>query len=72
MRARTDCEIYIGSRYAQLLKEHIGHIDVVMLPGVDEGLRDILPILEGVQDRSDLHEVRASSNDVKYFHQILQ
>ena len=70
MCARADRQIHIGSRYPQLLKEHIGHIGVVVLTGVNEGLRHTLPSLQGTQDRSDLHEVRPSSNDVKYVHQF--
>jgi len=61
-----------GDRYAQLLEEHIGRIDFVVLAGVDEGLHHILPTLQGIQDRSDLHEVGASSNDVKYVHKFFR
>jgi hypothetical protein len=55
-----------------LLEEHVGHIDVVVLTGVDEGLHHILPALQGIQDGSDLHEVGTSPNNVKYVHYILQ
>ena len=70
MCARADPQIHVGSRNPQLLKEHMGHIYVVVLTGMNEGLRHTLPSLQGTQDRSDLHEVRPSSNDVKYVHQF--
>src|SRR5208283_5398873 len=38
--------------------------------GMDESLHHILPLLQGIQDRSDLHEVRARSHDVKYVHRF--
>ena len=65
MGARTNRKVHIGSRDAELLEEHIGHIDVVVLASVDEGLHHILPRLQGIQDGSDLHEVGTSSDDVK-------
>ena len=41
MAARTDRQIHIGFRDAQLLKENVGHIDVVVLTGVDESLGNV-------------------------------
>ena len=35
MTARTNCEVNIRSRDAELLKEDVGHFDVVVLAGVD-------------------------------------
>ncbi len=70
MCARTDRQIHIGRRYLQLLKEDIRHIDVIVLTGMDEGLSYIRVLLQGVQDWSDLHEVRARSYNMKYVHRF--
>lgn len=47
--------------------EDVRHTDVVMLAGEDEGLRLILPLSQGIQNRSDLHEIRTRSGDVNMF-----
>jgi hypothetical protein len=38
MTARTNFKIYIRGRHSKLLEEHVGHVGVVMLSGVDECL----------------------------------
>jgi hypothetical protein len=68
MCARTDGQVHIGRRDVELLEEHIRHIDVIVLAGVDEGLGHICVVFQGVQDGDDLHEVGARSDDVKYVH----
>ncbi|MGA9472806.1 MAG: hypothetical protein WBV36_10100 [Terriglobales bacterium] len=37
--------------------EDIGHLDVVVLAGVDQDLHDALSLFQGMQDRSNLHEI---------------
>jgi hypothetical protein len=46
MRARTDFQVYIGGRYTQLLEERFGHIEVIVLAGVDEWLHHVLSLLQ--------------------------
>src|ERR1700722_6538299 len=70
MRAGANRQIQVGWWKTELLKENIRHIDVVMLPGVDEGLRDVAAVLECSENGSDLHEIGARSDNVKYFQGI--
>jgi hypothetical protein len=69
--ARTNGEVNVRCGKTQLLEEDIRHVDVVVLPGMNQGLRYIVASFQSAQDRRGLHEVWARSNDVEYFHEVL-
>ena len=66
-RSRAYCEIHVWRGYLQLLEKDIGHVDVVVLAGVDKSL--FLPrVLDRPENGCGLHEVRSSAYYVKYVH----
>ena len=73
MAAGADLEVEVGTRQAEIAKESVRHRLVVVLPGVDEHLRDFVRALPDlVDERRDLHEVRPRADDVqKLEHQTL-
>src|SRR5207244_9511171 len=61
--AAADLQMVGGLGQAQVLKERVGHIRVVMLAGVHDVSRAPVFTREGVIQRRHLHEVRARGGD---------
>ena len=57
-------------RDAELVKEHVGHRRVVMLPGVHEHFG--VPLAHGTRERRRLDELRSRSDDGQESHCVLQ
>src|SRR5262249_38135243 len=57
-----------GRRDLQLLKEDIGHVDIVMLAGVHQGLTNPEPTGQGPHDRGHFHEIGASPYHMENVH----
>jgi len=54
-----------------LAEEHVGHVDVMMLAGVDKYLRHIVVPGESWDDRGRFHEAGPGAHDVKDVHKPL-
>jgi hypothetical protein len=68
VRARADAERVVRIPDAQLLEEDLGHLAVVVLSGVDEHVFEVVgPARDLGGDWSDLHHVRARSDDRQDF-----
>lgn len=66
--AGTDLQVDIRPGHAQVDEEGAAHLLVVVLAGVDQEMVNPFGIpVHGLDDRGHFHEVRASTNDVKYF-----
>ena len=64
MRAGADAEEDVGPRQPELVEEHVGHLRVVVLPGVHEQpLHPGIELAQGTVDGRRLHEVRAGTDD---------
>jgi hypothetical protein len=57
MAAATHAKVMIRLRQCKLLKKNVRHVDIVMLPGVDNLGFSPVRCLEGVIERGDLHEI---------------
>ena len=68
MRPRAHRQVHIRSRNAELLKEDVRHIGIVVLAGVDERLNDVFARFERVHHGRHFHEIRAGADNVKYVH----
>ena len=60
--------VHIRSRDAKLLKEHVRHIRVVVLAGVNQSLDNVLARLERIHHGRHFHEIWTRAYDVKYVH----
>src|SRR5271166_489436 len=54
MTARTHGEVDIRGRDTELLEKDVRHLDVIVLPSVNEDLGDILSLPQRIQNRSNL------------------
>ena len=64
---RADSEIYIRFRNAQIVKKQSGHLFIVVLAGMNQGRFDLRMFFELRHERRDFHEIRARSDNVRYF-----
>jgi hypothetical protein len=62
--ARADLQIEIWFRNLKLGKEHIGHVPVIVLPGMNERLPDT-PLTNGAQYGCRFDKIRTGSNNMK-------
>ena len=63
MRATANTEVEIRGRNAKILQDRIGHVLVVMLPGVDQdGFRPV-GRFERMVERGYFHEIRSRGGD---------
>src|SRR5438445_596657 len=62
----ADAQVVIRPRHVEDLEEHIGHVLVVVLPGVDEDLLVVLADLAA--DRGRFDELRAGPDDARDLH----
>ena len=69
MRPGTDAEMQIGRRQSQLAPEHVRHLRVVMLAGMDQHRASPARRLQLMKDRRDLHEIRPCRRDQMDFRQ---
>ena len=65
--AATDTQVQIRIRDAELDEEGVGHVDVVVLAGVDDLVIDSLG-REGLGHRGQLHELGTSPDDAHDAH----
>ena len=68
MRTGTDFERNIWPGNVQLFEEDVGQIRVVVLAGVNERLTNTTSLSKRGMDRSNLHKVGSSADDVKNMH----
>ena len=68
MASRTDSQVDIRRGNFQLLKEHIRHVGVVMLAGVNQGLPESGILLERAHYRRNFHQIRPGAHYVKNMH----
>ncbi len=68
VRTRPDLQVNVRSRHRELLKEDIGHVEVVMLAGVNQRLPHMIVLTEGLNDRRGFHEVRPRSDYMDNVH----
>lgn len=68
MRAGPNFKIYIWFWQAQLLKENLGHVGIIMLTSVHEQLRIVPGLFKGSHDWCHFHEVRPGTYDVHNKH----
>jgi hypothetical protein len=71
LRAGSDLKVYIGRRHLQLPEEDFGHIEVVMLTGVNHELIYIWISSKCPKNRRDLHVIGTCTNDVADLHEYL-
>ena len=64
--AASNSEVVVRPRHVEDLEEHVGHVLVVMLPGVDQDLLVVLANLPA--HRRGLDELRACADDARDFH----
>ena len=64
MRACAHRKIHIRRGNGKLLEEHVRHVDVVVLSGMDQSLAEA-PSFQGTPYGSELYEVRPGSHHVK-------
>src|SRR4029077_12798033 len=67
VRSGTDLQVDVGRGHPQLLKKHVGHVEIVVLARMDNNL------LHGIRgERADhrrgLHEIRPGSYDMNDLH----
>ncbi len=72
MRPRANRQVHVRSGNAELLKEDVRHIGVVVLASMDERLNDVLARFKRVHHRRHFHEIWASADDVQYVHGFSQ
>ena len=68
VRTRSDLQVNVGSRHRELLKEDIGHVEVVMLAGVNQRLPHMIVLTDGLNDRRGFHKVRPRSDYMDNVH----
>ena len=68
MAPRTHSHVDIRGRDLKLLEEHIRHVGVIMLAGMDEALLDPGMLPERAQNGRDLHEIGTRADYVKNMH----
>ena len=68
MGARAHGQVHIRSRDAELLQEHVRHVRIVVLAGVNQRLDDVRARFERVHHGRDFHEIWPSAYDVKDIH----
>src|SRR3972149_10351078 len=66
MRARANAEVVIGFRDVQLMEEHLAHVTVVVLPGMDQELSG--NVSELPRDRSTFDKLWARPNNGSNLH----
>jgi hypothetical protein len=66
VRPGADTEEDVGLGELEVRQHLRRHPLVVVLPGMDDALRDVAAVLERGDDRRHLHEVRARANDVHH------
>ena len=64
MRARAGLQVEVGHGHRQLLEEDVGHVDVVMLSGVNQDLAHEGISGKGANEGRRLHEVGPRAYDV--------
>ena len=70
MRAASYAEMQVWVRDPELDEEGIRHVDVVVLPGMDDLVLDS-PGSEGLGHRGQLHELGASPDDAHDTHDAI-
>ena len=66
MTRASDSEVVVRPRHVEDLEEHVGHVLVVVLPGVDQNFLMMLSDLPA--HRRGLDELRACADDARDFH----
>ena len=66
MTAGSDSEVVVRPRHVQDVEEHVGHVLVVMLPGVDQNFLMMLSDLPA--HRRGFDELRACADDARDLH----
>ena len=66
MTAGSDSEVVVRPRHVQDVEEHVGHVLVVVLPGVDQNFLMMLSDLPA--HRRGLDELRACADDARDLH----
>ena len=67
VRAATDPQVHVGVRDAELDEERVGHVHVVVLPGVDDLVVDAGRV-EGLGHGGQLDELGPGSHDADDAH----
>ena len=67
VREPANLQVAGRTRQTELPKEHVGHVVVVVLPGVDEGFLHSGP-LQRRRDGRRLHELRTRSHYAQHIH----
>ena len=64
MRARTDSQRVIGHRKAKVLEDLLGHPAVIVLARVDHDLVRCAAVIERLDERGHLYEIRPGAHHV--------
>jgi hypothetical protein len=68
MSSRSNSEVYVGSRNAELPKENVGHVGVIVLARVYESLFNSAAALQSPDDGGRFHEVWSRANYMQNVH----
>ena len=72
LASRAHLQVDIGRGHAQFLKKNVGHIKVIVLPGVHQYLTNASLRVQRPNDGRSFHEIGAGADDVQNFHQGLR